>query len=116
MQKHVAFVVLMGVAVGFVGCATNGSAQSEAAVEAEGMDGRIESESVTMVVRGMSCPKCADNIDLQLRSVRGVRDVAIDLGAGEVKVAVDPMVPPTRSQLAQAIRRSGFSLVSIDTP
>lgn len=116
MQKHVSFVVLLGLAMGIAGCATNGNAQPETAAQTEGMEGRISSESVTMVVRGMSCPKCADNIDLQLRSVRGVRDVAIDLGAGHVKVSVDPMVPPTRNQLAQAIRRSGFSLVSIDTP
>lgn len=74
----------------------------------------IESDAVTLMVRGMSCPKCADNIDLQLRSVRGVKDVAIDLGSGEVMVKFDPLVHPTRGDLERAIERTGFTLVSVE--
>ncbi|TVQ52158.1 MAG: copper chaperone [Phycisphaerales bacterium] len=78
--------------------------------------GAIEGSSVTMVVHGMGCPLCANNVDRQLKALPGVSDASIDLGSGEVKVQLADENRPTRSQLARAIQDSGFTLIRIETP
>ncbi len=80
------------------------------------MNGAIEGSSVTMVVHGMGCPLCANNVDRQLKALPGVRDASIDLGSGEVKVQLAGENRPTRAQLARAVQDSGFTLVRIETP
>ncbi len=112
MRGHIAAVLLLVLCGGVVGGCASGGAEAEPVVVGERE--AIESDRVAMVVRGMSCPKCADNIDLQLKSVRGVRDVAIDLGTGEVLVEFEAKVHPTRADLERAIEKSGFTLVSIE--
>lgn len=79
-------------------------------------DSTVTRSPVTMVVHGMSCPLCANNIDLLLRRVPGVIDVTINLADGAVKVHVDQANPPTYAALARAVDQSGFTLVKIDTP
>jgi copper chaperone CopZ len=76
----------------------------------------IAAESATLIVRGMSCPKCANNIDRQLMDVPGVRDVRIDMGRGEVKVQFASSAHPSPAELASAIERTGFTLDEIRTP
>ena len=72
--------------------------------------------TAVMVVHGMSCPKCANNIDIQLLRVPGVEHVALDLGTGLVHVQMNPEQPPTRESLERAIRETGFTLVSLMMP
>ena len=75
----------------------------------------IAASSARLRINGMSCPKCATNIQRQLATIPGVHDLAIDLGAGVVDVAFVAGGPhPSRAQLARAIERTGFTLVSID--
>lgn len=76
----------------------------------------IDSPTATLVVHGMGCPLCANNVDKQLLAVPGVQRVNIDLGNGEVKVHLAETGRPTKAQLARAITESGFTLVSIATP
>lgn len=38
-------------------------------------------------VHGMACPQCANNINLQLLKVPGVKSVRIDMGSGRVREA-----------------------------
>lgn len=111
-KRDAVAVTLLGLGM-MTGCASQEARTGDEPVVAE-KGQAIESDAVTMVVRGMSCPKCADNIDLQLRSVRGVRDVAIDLGKGEVMVDFEPLMHPTRGDLERAVERTGFTLVSIE--
>lgn len=67
-------------------------------------------------VNGMGCPLCANNVDQQLKALRGVEDVTINLGTGLVQVALSPTTPPTEAQLAKAVQNTGFTLVSIQMP
>ena len=76
----------------------------------------IEASSATLWVIGMGCPLCANNVDQQLMKIKGVEKVDLNLGTGEVKVALAESNRPTREQLANAIRNSGFTLVKIEAP
>lgn len=76
----------------------------------------IDQASATIWVQGMGCPLCANNVDQQLEKVPGVKKVDLNLGTGEVRVALEEGHQPSRSQLAQAIKNTGFTLVKIDVP
>ena len=76
----------------------------------------IASPTATLVVHGMSCPLCANNVDAQLLDIQGVQSVNVDMGSGEVKVAFKPGATVSRAQLARAIDRSGFTLAGLSTP
>ena len=76
----------------------------------------IAADRATMRVNGMSCPKCANNIERQLTALAGVEGVDIDLGSGVVTARfAKGTTHPSRAQLAKAIDNTGFTLVSIDT-
>lgn len=72
-----------------------------------------DAPAATLRVNGLSCPLCAHNIDQQLMRVPGVRAVFVDLGKGEVTVAVSETNAPSREQFVRAVAASGFSLVDI---
>ena len=76
----------------------------------------LTGSSATLVVHGMSCPLCASNVDTQLLNVPGVESVRVDMGTGEVKVALAPEARVTRAQLAKAVDSSGFTLVEVRVP
>ncbi len=67
-------------------------------------------------VNGMSCPLCANNITQQLKLVRGVEAVEIDLGTGIVRVGVSPERRPSPAQFKAAVAASGFTLVDMVVP
>lgn len=66
-------------------------------------------------VRGMSCPKCISNVDLQLARIAGVRDVAVDMKNGLVRLSVAERNEVAKSALAAAVADAGFTLASIRT-
>lgn len=77
----------------------------------------LSGDSATLEVRGLSCPKCASNVDLTLARVKGVESVTkIDLSKGTVRLAFADDVRPSPSDLAKAVKKSGFTLVNITTP
>ena len=76
-------------------------------------DTAIVGTSATLVVHGMSCPLCANNVDKQLLTVQGVQSVSVDMGTGEVVVEIDPQAGVTTSQLAKAVDDSGFTLAEV---
>ena len=69
----------------------------------------------TLSVRGMSCPKCISNVDLQLARIAGVREVAVDMRNGLVRLSIDDRHEVARSALAAAVADAGFTLASIRT-
>jgi copper chaperone CopZ len=75
-----------------------------------------QADTAVMWVRGMGCPQCSYNVDLQLMKVPGVEKVKVDMGTGRVFAQLSPSHPPTSEQLSQAIKETGFTLVRIDMP
>jgi len=67
----------------------------------------------TLVVHGMSCPKCISNVEMQLVRVGGVVRPEIDMKNGFVHIAVEGGSTPRRDAIASAITDSGFTLVEI---
>jgi copper chaperone CopZ len=78
-------------------------------------DQPIKASIATLVVHGMGCPQCSTNVDKQLMAVPGVQKVQINLGTGEVDVRLVANQQPTGNQLAAAIKKSGYTLVRIET-
>ena len=76
----------------------------------------VESPTATLVVHGMSCPLCANNVDKQLLEVPGVSGVHVDMGTGEAKVEFLPKARVTKQQLADAVYKSGFTLAEVRVP
>lgn len=74
----------------------------------------MQASGATLTVRGLSCPKCANNVTKQLEAVPGVSTVSVHMGDGLVDVSFIDGLHPSRAQLAQAIDRSGFTLVEIN--
>jgi copper chaperone CopZ len=73
--------------------------------------------SATLIVHGMGCPLCANNVDKQLLKVPGVDAVNVDLGTGRVTVSFASGAPrPGDDRLAKAVANSGYTLVRIQTP
>lgn len=111
----VAGVSLTGCASSSNGADVASSGSSEARVSEAAHDPAqpIDASSAMLKVKGMSCPKCANNITLKLKEVDGVDEVLINMGIGEVIVSFDEAVHPSRQQLASAISGAGFTLESI---
>lgn len=76
----------------------------------------LTGSSATLIVHGMSCPLCANNVDKQLMTVPGVESVRVDMGSGQVKVALAADARVTREQLAKAVDNSGFTLMEVRVP
>lgn len=77
----------------------------------------IASNTATLEVHGLSCPKCATNVDLTLAEVTGVQRVEkVDLSSGQVKLAFTEHHHPTPAALAHAVKDAGYTLIAIRTP
>lgn len=76
----------------------------------------INAPTATLIVHGMSCPLCANNVDKQLLTVPGVQSVRVDMGTGQVKVNLSPEARVTRRQLTDAVDKSGFTLTEVRVP
>jgi copper chaperone CopZ len=97
------------------GCAaspTHTGTPSEAALAAIG-DGTLAPGRHDLFVRGMSCPKCISNVDLQLKRIDGVVDPQVDMKNGRVAITVREGASPSRAAVARAIEDAGFTLVEI---
>ncbi len=77
----------------------------------------IAAQAATLEVHGLSCPKCASNVDLTLAEIKGVKSVEkVDLSTGEVRLAFDDAARPSPATLAKAVKDAGYTLVAIRTP
>jgi len=95
------------------GCAGTSQPAPAASVDAAAP---LTGSSATLIVHGMSCPLCANNVDKLLMTVPGVESVRVDMGTGEVKVALAPSARVTKAQLAKAVDDSGFTLTEVRVP
>jgi copper chaperone CopZ len=74
----------------------------------------VEGRAVTLVVYGMSCPKCVTNVDVTLSRIAGVRDVAINMRDGIVVATLDGTTRPSRGAFARAVDDAGLTLVRLE--
>lgn len=118
---HVLLAVLVPLTLSLVltGCGATDS--SQASTDASANFSRdttpLTTDDATLSVRGLSCPKCANNVNLALGKLPGISDTHIDMGKGEVHVVFDPIAKtrPSKAQLAKAITDAGFTIVDIRT-
>ena len=74
----------------------------------------VATSPAVLHVKGMSCPKCVTNVDIQLARIPGVRKSSIDMASGIVTVDFDPAKGVTRGALAKAVDDSGLTLARIE--
>lgn len=92
------------------GCASAPSSRPAGAVD--GPD-TIGPGAYALDVRGMSCPKCISNVDLQLSRIAGVRDLRVDMKNGIVRLRVDAGHEVAKAELARAVGDAGFTLGAV---
>ena len=80
------------------------------------MDEPITAPTATLIVYGMGCPLCANNVDKELLSVPGVSSAVIDMGNGTVKLTFTEGNRPTPNRLAQSVKNAGFTFKGITIP
>ena len=73
----------------------------------------LQGSSVEFYVAGMGCPKCANNITLVLDKVDGVDGPKIDMSTGLVTIDFVGDSRPSESDLAIAVKESGFTYKGI---
>ena len=106
MNKAMLILCVSGV-LALIGCT---SSQTTPTVSTEMPNGLTAS----MIVHGLSCPLCANNLDRYLMTVPGVEGVKIDLGAGRVTVQIASGTIVTPIQLEQAVKDSGFTFKTFE--
>lgn len=117
------FAVLLASIPGLVGCASQGPVYEEKPITHQTSpedlafiksEAPLQGTSATLWVNGLGCPLCASNIDLQLKRLRGVTSVNVDLSVGKVEVGVGPGGGPSPAQFAHAVEDAGFTLVKVE--
>ncbi|MCX5691044.1 MAG: heavy-metal-associated domain-containing protein [Planctomycetota bacterium] len=98
------------------GCASAPASGTTTATTAADASEPITGTTATLIVHGMSCPLCANNVDKQLRSIRGIETVHVNMGTGEATITLAPNARVTKAQLAKAIDGSGFTLTQVRIP
>ena len=69
----------------------------------------MQSGTVQLTVKGMTCNNCARSVERKLSSTPGVTKATVDLKAGQASVEFDPeRVKP--DALANAVRQLGYEV------
>jgi len=76
----------------------------------------VGDRTAELVVLGMPCPFCVQNVESQLTNVAGVERVAVELATGRVRVLLEQEHPASQADLVSAVKASGFTLDQIEMP
>ena len=76
----------------------------------------VQERTAELVVKGITCPFCVQNIEKQLAGISGVDRVHVDLSTGRVRALLNLDEPATQGEIVSAIEDSGFTLDSIEMP
>ena len=108
MHKHIIFWAMVALA-GF-GCQTTSTTHHDHVetgtdiAEALLKDTTpIDGSSVTLVVHGMGCPLCSNNLGQMLMEMPSVEGVTVNLDTGKVVVTTPGPTKSTRSDLAGTV-------------
>lgn len=114
--------IAMALGIGLPACQTTGpppmrtTGDVTAQPSAAGQTIAAEGPTAVLWVKGMACPGCIVNIDRQLKAVKGVEHIEVDLASGRVDIVLSSENPASRQQLRDAIDNSGFTLDRIEVP
>ena len=112
-MRYTGVLLLVAAVLSAGGCQSGGTSDT-ATTKDPVIASSSGSATATLIVHGMGCPLCANNIDRQLLALPGVEKVRVDLGTGSVVVTMAPENGPTAEQLADAVEQSGYTLVRIE--
>ncbi|GMT49777.1 MAG: hypothetical protein IEMM0008_1316 [bacterium] len=70
--------------------------------------------SVSMVIKGMSCPFCAFGLEKKLKKVEGVKSIKITLKTGKTVLSAKDGESINVSQIPKAVKDAGFTIDSIE--
>jgi len=87
---------------------------SEADIQRAKSKEPLTSAAAVLYVNGLCCPLCASNIDRQLKRVRGVTSINVDLSVGRVELGLLSGKQPSPARLGEAVEDAGFTLVKIE--
>lgn len=90
------------------------SAPALAAPETPAATAQAKGEAVTAHVNGLVCDFCAQSIQKLFGKEAAVSNVHVDLGKGEVHIALKPGQTMDDAAIEKLIRKSGYALVKID--
>ncbi len=68
-----------------------------------------DGKQAVVTVQGMQCPFCAYGIQKQLKKLRGVKTVEVELEKNQAIVTLEPDAKVTDKDIQQAIRKAGFT-------
>ncbi|MEO7131159.1 MAG: heavy metal-associated domain-containing protein [Dermatophilaceae bacterium] len=69
------------------------------------------SETTTIIVTGMTCQHCSSSVTEELSAIPGVREVSVDLHAGEDSpVTISSDTPLDPAAVSAAVAEAGYSL------
>lgn len=85
-----------------------------AAPETPAANAQARGESVTAHVNGLVCDFCAQSIQKLFGREAAVSGVHVDLGKGEVHIAMKPGQTMEDAAIEKLIRKSGYSLVKLE--
>lgn len=108
IRNWLASVLLVGISVG---CAMTKVTEPPVAPSEVDLSSMRE---IVLTVHGLSCPLCSNNVDGQLKKIKGVEDVSIDLKTGAVSVRLGKAHSVSPRDLARAVENAGFTLKSIE--
>lgn len=76
----------------------------------------IASDTVTVLALGLSCPNCALNVVLQLERFPGIEIGELDMGRGALPLRFTAQPHPSEYDIADAVRRAGYTFVGLEQP
>ncbi|MEM6507139.1 MAG: heavy-metal-associated domain-containing protein [Planctomycetota bacterium] len=100
-MKTLSIAAVLLFAVTLVGCTTTGST-AQTPLDPAQADAQV-------MVKGMSCPQCANNIKDIMERVDGIDQARVDLGAGRVLVAFAEGATIGEDALLLAVEDAGFT-------
>lgn len=66
--------------------------------------------SSTFNVVGMTCSHCVMSVTEEVNQIPGVKDVAVELGTGELTITSEGELDP--AQVQQAVEEAGYQLAT----
>jgi len=74
----------------------------------------VTSPKITIQVDGLSCPFCAYGLEKNLKKVKGIESVDIDMKTGKATVIIKSDMSVDDQALRQAVKKAGFTARDIN--